>query len=78
MMWSICWPFILLGIVPEDKAVLISTNQGTPIALDDKSLAGQAYQNIARRLMGEEVPLLDLDKGSGFFNRISSVFGSGD
>jgi len=68
----------LLGIVPEDKAVLISTNQGTPIALNDKSLAGQAYQNIARRLMGEEVPLLDLDKSSGFFNRISSVFGSGD
>jgi len=68
----------LLGIVPEDKAVLISTNQGTPIALDNKSLAGQAYQNIARRLMGEEIPLLDLDKGSGFFNRISSVFGSGD
>ena len=68
----------LLGIIPEDKAVLISTNQGTPIALNDKSLAGQAYQNIARRLMGEEVPLLDLDKGSGFFNLISSVFGSGD
>ena len=68
----------LLGIIPEDKAVLISTNQGTPIALNDKSLAGQAYQNIARRLMGEEVPLLDLDKGSSFFNRISSVFGSGD
>jgi len=68
----------LLGIIPEDKAVLISTNQGTPIALNDKSLAGQAYQNIARRLMGEDIPLLDLDKGSGFFNRISSVFGSGD
>ena len=68
----------LLGIVPEDKAVLISTNRGTPIALDKKSLAGQAYQNIARRILGEEVPFLDLDKGSGFFNRLSSVFGSGD
>ncbi|MCJ7735403.1 MAG: septum site-determining protein MinD, partial [Anaerolineales bacterium] len=68
----------LLGIVPEDKAVLISTNRGTPIALDNKSLAGQAYRNIARRILGEEVPFLDLDKGSGFFNRLSSVFGSGD
>ena len=68
----------LLGIVPEDKAVLISTNQGTPIAMEDKNPAGKAYQNIARRLLGEEIPLLDLDKGSGFFNRISSVFGSGD
>jgi len=68
----------LLGIVPEDKEVLISTNQGTPISLNNKSLAGQAYQNIARRIMGEDVPLLDLDKGSGFFNKLSSVFGSGD
>jgi len=68
----------LLGIIPEDKKVIISTNQGTPIAMDDKSLAGQAYQNISRRLLGEDVPLLDLDKGSGFFNRISRVFGSGD
>ncbi len=68
----------LLGIIPEDKAVIISTNQGTPIALDNKSMAGKAYQNIARRIMGEEVPLLDLGKNSGFFNRISNVFGSGD
>jgi septum site-determining protein MinD len=68
----------LLGIVPEDKAVIISTNQGIPIALDKKSLAGLAYQNIARRLLGEQVPLLDLDRGGGLFNRISSVFGSGD
>jgi septum site-determining protein MinD len=64
--------------VPEDKAVLISTNKGTLIVLDDKSQAGQAYRNIARRLLGEDVPLLNLDKGSGFFNRISSVFGSGE
>lgn len=68
----------LLGIVPEDKAVIISINKGIPIALDKNSLAGQAYHNIARRLLGEDVPLLDLDKGSGFFNRISSVFGSGE
>lgn len=68
----------LLGIVPEDKGVIISTNKGTPIVLDNKNLAGQAYRNIAKRLMGETVPLLELDKGSGFFNRISSVFGSGE
>ncbi len=68
----------LIGIVPEDKNVIISTNKGTPIALDGKSLAGQAYRNIAKRILGEEVPMMDLDRGSGFFNRISSVFGSGD
>jgi len=68
----------LLGIVPEDKNVLISTNKGIPIALDGKSPAGQAYRNIARRIQGEEVPLMDLDKGGSLLNRISSIFGSGD
>lgn len=68
----------LLGIIPEDKAVIISTNRGTPIAMDPKSLAGKAYHNVARRILGEEVPLLTLEKGSGIFSRISNVFGSGD
>ena len=68
----------LIGIVPEDPAILVSTNRGQPVALDGRTPAGQAFTNIARRLMGEEVPLLVLDKSSGFFNRISSVFGSGD
>jgi septum site-determining protein MinD len=68
----------LLGIIPEDKNVIISTNKGTPVSLDGKTPAGQAYQNIARRIMGEDVPLMDLDRGSGFFNRLSSVFGSGE
>jgi len=68
----------LLGIVPEDKNVIISTNQGIPVSLDGKTLAGSAYQNIARRLLGEDVPLLDLEKTGGIFNRISSVFGSGE
>ncbi len=68
----------LIGIVPEDKNVIISTNKGIPIALDGKSLAGQAYQNIAHRLLGEDVPFLDFDRSSSFFNRISGVFGSGE
>ncbi|MBM3152862.1 MAG: septum site-determining protein MinD [Chloroflexi bacterium] len=51
----------LIGIVPEDENVIVASNRGTPLALDAKSRAGQAFQNIARRLMGEEVPFLDLD-----------------
>jgi septum site-determining protein MinD len=31
------------------------------LVLDSRSKAGQAFQNISRRLMGEQVPLLDLD-----------------
>jgi septum site-determining protein MinD len=51
----------------------MSTNRGQPIALDSKSRAGQAYQNIARRMRGEQVPFLDLDEKPGFFNRLTRM-----
>jgi septum site-determining protein MinD len=51
----------LIGIVPEDESVIVSTNKGQPLALDGKSKAGQAFQNIARRLLGEKVPFLDFN-----------------
>ncbi|MFN7036975.1 MAG: septum site-determining protein MinD [Bellilinea sp.] len=67
----------LIGIVPEDEAVVVSTNRGQPVALDGKSKAGLAFQNIARRLNGEQVPFLSLDEKDGFFARLSKVFRSG-
>ena len=39
----------LLGVVPDDEAIIISTNKGEPIAFDNNSKAGQAYRNIARQ-----------------------------
>jgi len=50
----------LIGIVPEDKAIIVSINKGVPIVLNDRSPAGLAFHNIARRLLGEEVPFLDI------------------
>ena len=50
----------LLGLVFEDEQVIISTNRGEPLTLGDASTpAAQAYHNIARRLQGEEIPLMD-------------------
>lgn len=50
----------LLGIVPDDERIIISTNRGEPLVLSDKqSLPGIAFTNIARRLEGEEIPYLD-------------------
>ena len=63
----------LLGVVPDDENIVVSTNQGEPL-VGSKSLAGQAYENICKRIMGEEVPLLDLSKGTGFFSTIKSKF----
>jgi len=52
----------LAGLVPDDERVIISTNRGEPLVLEaNLSLPGIAFHNIARRLEGEKVPLLDLD-----------------
>jgi septum site-determining protein MinD len=67
----------LIGIVPEDEAVVVSTNRGQPVALDGKSKAGLAFQNIARRLNGEQVPFLNLDEKDGFFARLGRMFRTG-
>jgi septum site-determining protein MinD len=56
----------LIGIVPEDENVIVASNKGLPLALDGKNKAGQAFQNIARRLMGEKVPFLDLETQNVF------------
>ncbi len=67
----------LIGVIPEDENVIMSTNRGQPVAIDAKSKAGQAYLNIARRLTGEKVPFLNLEENDGFFHRISRLFKSG-
>jgi septum site-determining protein MinD len=67
----------LIGIVPEDDKVILSTNRGVPIVLDGKSQAGQAFRNIATRIEGQNVPFLNLEDRDGFFGRISRMVRSG-
>jgi septum site-determining protein MinD len=61
----------LLGIIPEDKEIVISTNQGIPVALDGKSPAGQAFRNIAGRLLGQDIPLMALKESTGVLERLT-------
>ena len=63
----------LLGIVPDDENVVISTNQGEPL-IGRASLAGQAYHNICERITGQEVPVLEFEKGISFWTRVSGMF----
>ena len=67
----------VIGIIPEDPTVLVSTNRGTPVSLDGKSQAGEAFRNIARRMMGEEIPFMDLFKTKNIFNRLGNIIRSG-
>jgi septum site-determining protein MinD len=66
----------LLGVIPDDEQVIVSTNKGEPLILEEKlSMAGIAFSNVARRLQGEKVPLMDLSvPPDGFFTRIRRLF----
>ncbi len=65
----------LIGIVPEDDTVVPSSNSGIPVTLNENSRAGMAYRNIARRIMGEKVPFMQLGDPPGFFKRLTRLFG---
>lgn len=67
----------LIGLVPEDEGVIVGTNKGVPVALDNNSKAGTAFRNIAGRISGDEIPFMDLDAESGFLDRISKFIRSG-
>ena len=54
----------VIGIVPEDEEILSSTNRGQPVVLNSKGSAAQAYRDIARRIVGESVPLTMPSNGS--------------
>lgn len=65
----------LLGVVPDDEQIVISTNRGEPAIGDDRSLAGQAYRNIVKRILGDNIPFMSLDTEEGLITKIARVFG---
>lgn len=61
----------LLGVIPESKSVLNASNSGTPIILDQESDAGQAYQDIVSRYLGNELPQRFIEiKKKGLLGRL--------
>ena len=63
----------VIGAVPDDENIVVATNKGQPL-VGDSSMAGQAYMNICKRILGEEVPFLDLNGKGGFFKKLSALF----
>ena len=62
----------LLGVVPEDRSVVVSTNRGEPIILNDRSIAAAAFNNIARRILGEQVEFPTFEENS-FWDRLKGL-----
>ena len=63
-----------LGQIPDDEAVITSTNRGEPVIAMDSSMAGRAYRNIVGRICGEQIPFMIFER-EGFFTRLRRVFG---
>ncbi len=67
----------LIGVVPDDEEVVMSTNRGEPAVLKDQSLSGMAFRNIARRIMGEDVAFLEFDVQESFLTKIKRALSFG-
>lgn len=65
----------LIGVVPDDDHIIKSANSGEPAVLDHEARASLAYRNIARRLLGESVPLLSLEEKKGVFAKMRQFLG---
>jgi len=65
----------LLGVVPEDEKIIVSTNRGEPAVMDGVSQAGEAYRRIAQRIRGEEIPLMNLDVSNNIMDKLRKLVG---
>ncbi|HLR88959.1 MAG TPA: septum site-determining protein MinD [Atopostipes sp.] len=70
----------LLGIIYDDDEVVRTSNKGNPVVLDPDFISSKGYRNIARRILGESVPLLTVkeeEEKLPFWKRLFS-FGKKD
>jgi septum site-determining protein MinD len=67
----------LLGIVPDDEHVIKAANSGEPTVMNPNSRASIAYRNIARRILGDTVPLMPLDEKAGVLHKMKKFLGLG-
>ncbi|WP_059171279.1 septum site-determining protein MinD [Bacillus sp. FJAT-27445] len=66
----------LLGIVADDDEVIKASHYGEPIAMNPNSKAAIAYRNIARRILGESIPLQQLgEENHSVLTKIKRFFG---
>jgi len=65
----------LLGVVPEDEHIIVSTNRGVPAVHNPKSISGEAYRRMAVRLEGLQVPFVELEVRDGLFSRFKKLVG---
>lgn len=64
----------ILGVVPDDESIVVATNKGEPAVTDINSKAGQAFRNITKRILGENIPLMNLEVDQRFMTKLKKFF----
>ncbi|MCX7796534.1 MAG: septum site-determining protein MinD [bacterium] len=64
----------LIGVIPEDEHIIISTNRGEPLVNNNNAPAGRSFMDIARRILGEDVPMNMYTEKEDFFTRFRRLF----
>ena len=67
----------LLGIIHEDEMIIVATNKGEPAVYDRRSRAGRAFLGAAQRIMGEEIPLEEVEEAPSLMERLRRLVGFG-
>jgi len=67
----------VLGVVPDDEAIVTSTNRGETVVMDDKSPAGASYKNVVERIINPAVAMLEIQEETGFMAKIRKMFKRG-
>ena len=65
----------LLGAVPDDEYVIHAANKGEPTSLNTEAMSALAYRNIGRRILGDTVPLMNLEEKKGFMQKFKKLLG---
>jgi septum site-determining protein MinD len=59
-----------------DNRVIVATNTGTPLILQKNSVAGEAFQRIAKRLNGQyDLPIIVPIPSKSIWKTIGTKFG---
>jgi septum site-determining protein MinD len=67
----------VLGIVPDDEAIVVTTNRGEAAVAVSNSGAGAAFRNIAQRIINKDVPMREIGQEESFVARLKRFFRKG-
>ncbi|PKR79118.1 septum site-determining protein MinD [Halalkalibacillus sediminis] len=65
----------LLGVVMDDEDVIKASHHGEPVAFQPDTKASISYRNIARRILGESVPLISMEEEKGLLTKMKKMLG---